>query len=681
MGDRAHEGTRIWTKPLRFHLSVIVAALLVGIASVLIVLNHIEGRQAALAFATQEMKINSDRILDRYRAVFGGAALLVEVASGSRMVRRPEKEDQAALGRFLQQVLRNSEYIDSAYVGYPTGAFVDAVSLTNDPQWRTALSAPANATLATRIIALNEEGQHLSSWEFLDSDGHWLATTEAQATDYDPRERPWYRSAAQTTKLIVTAPYRFATTKALGITLAQRDSVYGSLVVGVDVLVGTLNAFLSTQLITANSKVYIFDAHNQLIASSDQDSSIKGQCGETCTLAQREDNSLRDYVSAAVAGPEGKENGPVTLSVGGHEYLAVVSLISATPLIEGGHIVSLAPVKDLTAASDRLLQQGLLISAGVLVVGVACVFLMARQISRSLAALTSQAHQLMRFELGPSERITSRITEIWHLGGAVRAARETISAFGLYVPTDLVRRIIRSREFTDRSAHKQCVTALFSDIEDFAAICEQYPAEQVVSLLSDYFDLFSEVVKRHRGVIIQFSGDSVFALWNAPEEDEWHIDNGCLCALELAARVKDFNSDQSQRGAAELATRLGIHTGHVVVGSVGAKDRFQYTAMGDAVNVASRLEGLNKEFKTTILVSGAVVAGAKSDFGFRPLGCVRVKGREEEVEVFELPSRSGPDGDRRSGPLRAHSTASDPSGRVAREQSSGSGRSDQVDAY
>src|SRR6516165_4397831 len=108
MGDRAHEGTRIWTKPLRFHLSVIVAALLVGIASVLIVLNHIEGRQAALAFATQEMKINSDRILDRYRAVFGGAALLVEVASGSRMVRRPEKEDQAALGRFLQQVLRNS---------------------------------------------------------------------------------------------------------------------------------------------------------------------------------------------------------------------------------------------------------------------------------------------------------------------------------------------------------------------------------------------------------------------------------------------------------------------------------------------------------------------------------------------------------------------------------------------
>src|SRR5262249_40889958 len=173
--------------------------------------------------------------------------------------------------------------------------------------------------------------------------------------------------------------------------------------------------------------------------------------------------------------------------------------------------------------------------------------------------------------LGPSERISSRITEIRHLGGAVRAARETISAFGLYVPTDLVRRIIRSREFTDRSAQKQSVTALFSDIEDFAAICEQYPAEQVVSLLSDYFDLFSEVVRRHRGVIIQFSGDSVFALWNAPEEDERHIDNGCLCALELETRVKDFNHDQTQRGAPELATRFGIHTGHVVVGSVGAK--------------------------------------------------------------------------------------------------------------
>jgi adenylate cyclase len=155
-------------------------------------------------------------------------------------------------------------------------------------------------------------------------------------------------------------------------------------------------------------------------------------------------------------------------------------------------------------------------------------------------------------------------------------------------------------------------------------------------MLSGYFDLFSEVVQRHRGVIIQFSGDSIFALWNAPQPDELHVDRACLCALELKSRIDDFNTGQRRRGAPELRTRFGVHTGAVVVGSVGAKDRFQYTAMGDAVNVASRLEGLNKEFKTTILVSAAVVAGAKASFHFRPLGAAHVKGREEEVDAFEL---------------------------------------------
>jgi adenylate cyclase len=137
-------------------------------------------------------------------------------------------------------------------------------------------------------------------------------------------------------------------------------------------------------------------------------------------------------------------------------------------------------------------------------------------------------------------------------------------------------------------------------------------------------------------VIIQFSGDSVFALWNAPQFDESHVDRACECVLELATRVREFNLSQRRRGAPETITRFGLHTGAAVVGSVGAEDRFQYTAMGDVVNVASRLESLNKELKTTILVSRAVVSGAGKSFPFIRIGPVHLKGREGEVEVFEL---------------------------------------------
>ncbi|SDR33448.1 adenylate cyclase [Rhizobiales bacterium GAS113] len=634
--DQTHDGAARWVRPLRFHLSVIVVTLLVAIAAALIGLNFYQGRKAAIASAGQEMRIFSERIVERYRAVFGAAALTVDLASGAEIVRRPEADDQARLGRFLQRVLRSSEYVDSAYVGYPSGAFVQAISLKNNPLWARALSAPAGAAFATRIIAVDDQGPRMARWEFLAADDSWLATTDPQPTDYDPRERPWYQSAVQQPALISTAPYRMATTDVPGITLARRHSAYGTIVIGVDVLLGAIDAFLATQLITPSSRVLIFDAADRLIARSDQSSAAEPRCTPNCGPSQGEPGLLVERARSVVAGMERGDGGTWTIPVNGHDYLLVVSSISSTPLLAGGHIAALAPVADLTQASERLLNEGLILSACVLALGIICAFLAANGMSRSLRALTAQAQGLTRLEFGAPAKVRSRILEISQLAAAMRAARSTISAFGLYVPKELVRRIIGSREFTGRSGERQNVTALFSDIRDFTTICEQRSAEDVVSMLSDYFDLFSEAVQRHRGVIIQFSGDAVFALWNAPQADDLHIDRACLCAFELRSLIAEFNGRQRQSGAPELYTRFGIHTGPVVVGSVGAKDRFQYTAMGDAVNVAARLEGLNKEFGTTILVSAAVAAGARTSFRFRKLGPAHVKGREEPVEVLEL---------------------------------------------
>jgi adenylate cyclase len=171
-----------------------------------------------------------------------------------------------------------------------------------------------------------------------------------------------------------------------------------------------------------------------------------------------------------------------------------------------------------------------------------------------------------------------------------------------------------------------------------AALSARWLPEEIVAMLSRYFDLFSDAVGRYQGVIIQFSGDGVFALWNAPQADEHHATHACRCALELKTLIGSFNAGQRSTGAAEFITRFGIHTGTVVVGSVGAKDRFQYTAVGDAINVASRLEGLNKQFDTTILVNEAVREATPTDLLFHALGCAHVKGREKPLSIFELRS-------------------------------------------
>jgi adenylate cyclase len=155
-------------------------------------------------------------------------------------------------------------------------------------------------------------------------------------------------------------------------------------------------------------------------------------------------------------------------------------------------------------------------------------------------------------------------------------------------------------------------------------------------MLSAYFDIFSKSVAEHGGSIIQFLGDSVFAMWNAPIADPDHAEHACRCALALTERLDAHNAALRARGLPELQTRFGIHSGPAVVGSVGASERLQYTGMGDTINVASRLEGMNKQFGTTILVSEAVVSRCRSNLRFRPLGLAQAKGREEPLSVFEL---------------------------------------------
>jgi adenylate cyclase len=180
------------------------------------------------------------------------------------------------------------------------------------------------------------------------------------------------------------------------------------------------------------------------------------------------------------------------------------------------------------------------------------------------------------------------------------------------------------------------VTAWFTDIYDFTTLSEQRTPEEVVALLSDYFDIFNETVSEHGGEIIQFLGDSVFAMWNAPVADEHHAENACLCALAVDRKLRVFNADLKARGLPELRTRFGIHTGTAVVGSVGAKERLQYTAMGDTVNVASRLEGMNKVYGTAIMASSAVVAACGETIIFHPLGQAQVKGRATALDLYEV---------------------------------------------
>lgn len=210
--------------------------------------------------------------------------------------------------------------------------------------------------------------------------------------------------------------------------------------------------------------------------------------------------------------------------------------------------------------------------------------------------------------------------------------RETVrEAFGKFVNPRIAELILKRPETLQGDV--RTATILFTDIERFTTITESLSPQATIDLLNAYFSVVMEPVSRFGGVITNFTGDSLLAAFNVPEEDPDHAANAVRAALEIERLLKGrtFGSQ-----GAVLRTRIGINTGPVVAGAVGASDRLGYTILGDAVNVAARLEQLNKNYGSLILVSEETARSAGKAFRFEPIGEVMVKGREQPIRAFKV---------------------------------------------
>ena len=223
---------------------------------------------------------------------------------------------------------------------------------------------------------------------------------------------------------------------------------------------------------------------------------------------------------------------------------------------------------------------------------------------------------------------------IWYYLTTVRD-RETIKrAFGLYLSPEMIRRIAEDPDAVNLGGQEIVGTAVFTDIKGFTSIAEGMSAEETAGMLNAYFSDATRHVFDAGGTLIKYIGDAVFAIWGAPIARDDHATQACIAALALA-RAQDAEG-ASETPVSRLVTRIGVHTGPMLVGNLGSAQRFDYTAIGDAVNLASRIEGLNKAFGTLALASGEAIAATDGRFVTRSLGRVRVVGRNEPVELHEL---------------------------------------------
>ena len=315
--------------------------------------------------------------------------------------------------------------------------------------------------------------------------------------------------------------------------------------------------------------------------------------------------------------------------------LVVVFLVTA-------FLSSLLIAADLSVFRVLRAAQGLTVEQTILLDLVASAFLIAvslvfvtRSLVRPIDALTGAMETVGAGRLGVQAPVMTR-DELGVLAERFNEMQEGLrdrefirETFGRYVPQTVVSSLLEHRGVLEPQLRS--ATILFADIENFTAIAESHPPETVMRMLNEYFSAAIEPINRAGGVVNQFQGDAMLVTFNLPVADPLHADKAVAAAIEMQREV----AGRTFAGIS-VRIRVGIHTGEVIAGAVGSGERMSYTVHGDAVNLAARLETLNRELGTRVLVSGETVNQLEGDYPLEAVGSVEVRGKSKPVSVYKL---------------------------------------------
>jgi adenylate cyclase len=237
-------------------------------------------------------------------------------------------------------------------------------------------------------------------------------------------------------------------------------------------------------------------------------------------------------------------------------------------------------------------------------------------------------------ESDPMKIFTLR--EFREMSDSMAQMRMGLRNFEKYVPGDVVREMLRKNAGVELGVQPRFLTIMFLDIANFTTITEDMEPLQLVKLMSSFFTEMSQAVMQTGGTVDKFIGDCIMAFWNAPSEVASHEMRAVDATIDMMRRIQNMNKENPKL---PLGIRIGVHTSQCLIGNVGSPARINYTALGDGVNLASRLEGINKRFGTTVCIGNTTYEAIGEVYLCRWLDYVSVKGKEEALDVYEVISR------------------------------------------
>ncbi len=333
----------------------------------------------------------------------------------------------------------------------------------------------------------------------------------------------------------------------------------------------------------------------------------------------------------------------VRISFGDQDYVAIYKTLTEfgeVPWTFGLWF----PLDDVDQVLQRL-QGSAIAGIGLVLLSILAALLLGHFIAKPIRAAALGTARIGDLELQQVEPLSSSLfRELNEQARAFNAMLISLRAFETYVPKGLVQRLIEQGEDQGLPYEERELTVLFTDVVGFTALSEQSTASEVAAFLNEHFALLAGCVRSQAGTIDKFIGDALMAFWGAPDHQADTATRACRAALCMARAIAEDNEKRQAAGRAPIGLRVGIHTGPVVVGNIGAPGRINYTIVGDTVNIGQRLEDLGKSLgdggAVTILVSDATARQLDDDFTLERAGDFSVKGRSEPVVVYRLKASS-----------------------------------------
>lgn len=382
---------------------------------------------------------------------------------------------------------------------------------------------------------------------------------------------------------------------------------------------------------------FLCDDRGRLITRFAADDPLAEDNGDLRVVSRAAPAAVRIAIARPEPGGAGVLDGTgpdVRFEVSGRTFLATFQEL---PQTQGWRLGMVVAEDDLPGLRTlRAEQRALLVSAlGLMVLILAGGGLVVRWIGRDLRGIMVQTRRMGDFDFAATEP-RAAFRDVASILSSLEQAKTALRALGKYVPVDLVRELFRANREPGLGGEARVLSIMFTDIKSFTTYAEEMSPDALADALGRYLEAMTEAVHAQGGAIDKYIGDAVMALWNAPSLLAGHEVHACQAALDCSVATERLYASPRWGDRPRFVTRIGLHTGEVLVGHFGAPSRLSYTALGDGVNLAARLEGLNKQYGTTILASETTWAAAKDAFAFRRLDRVAVKGKSRGVLVFEL---------------------------------------------